>query len=100
VVNEFARITTTATAGGQATAESEIAKIESLLTAAQTTQQFKNVINTMRKETSNRIAAFNDEKKRLRQSFKGEPSYEPSGGSQGGGLKRNVLPDGTIQYSR
>jgi hypothetical protein len=67
-VNEYAKIVSGAT-GGAGAAQGEISKIEGLLNAAQTPDQVKAVLGLMRKETQNRMAAFDDEKAQLTSSM-------------------------------
>ena len=55
--------------GNTAVAEGEIKKIESLLNAAQNKQQVVAVVNLMKRETQNRMTAFDDEKTSLRASM-------------------------------
>jgi len=76
-VNEYAKIVGGGT-GSSATAQGEIAKIESLLSAAQTPQQVKAVLDVMRKETANRMAAFEDEKAALKGSMIQPRSAQPA----------------------
>jgi hypothetical protein len=54
LVNEFTRITTTASAGNTQMAEQEIAKVEKLLSTAQTPEQFEAALSFMESETQNR----------------------------------------------
>ena len=68
VSNEFAKIIS-GSMGNTAVALAEIKKIESLLNAAQTPEQVKAVIDTMKRETANRIAGFDEEKKKLKTSL-------------------------------
>ena len=63
-VNEYAKIVGGGTGGG-ATAQGEIAKIEGLLSAAQTPAQVEAVLNVMRQETANRMKSFTDQKSEL-----------------------------------
>lgn len=67
-VNEYAKIVSGGSGGGS-TAQGEIGKIEGLLSSAQNAQQVKAVLDLMRKETANRMAAFNDEKSQLTSSM-------------------------------
>lgn len=60
-VNEYAKIVGGGTGGG-ATAQGEVAKIEGLLSAAQTPQQIEAVLNVMRQETANRMKSFKDQR--------------------------------------
>jgi hypothetical protein len=69
-VNEYAKIVGGGT-GSSATAQGEIAKIESLLSAAQTTQQVNSVLSLMRRETANRMTAFEDQKRELKAGMVG-----------------------------
>lgn len=80
-VNEYAKIVSGAT-GGAGAAQGEIAKVEGLLNAAQTTGQVSAVLNLMRKETQNRMAAFDDEKSQLTGSMvhPGSRPAAPAGG--------------------
>jgi hypothetical protein len=78
VVNEYAKIVSSATAGGQNTAEGEIKKINDLLSSAQTKEQFKAVMNIIRQETGNRMKSFDDEKKSLTGSLKSTPKAQGS----------------------
>lgn len=75
--NEYAKIVS-GSMGNTAIAESEIKKVEGLLNAAQTPQQVEAVINFMKKETANRLAGFEEEKKNLRGSMGGA---SPAGGT-------------------
>jgi hypothetical protein len=61
VANEFARIMTSATAGGTQMPESEIKKVEGLLNAAQTPEQVKAALDIMRRDTQNRKASFKEQ---------------------------------------
>ncbi len=91
-VNEYAKIVGGGT-GGSATAQGEIAKIEGLLSSAQSPAQIKSVLSVMRKETANRMTAFEDEKSQLKSSMivsKPKPAAAASVGSGtdlGGGFK-------------
>jgi len=67
-VNEYGKIVGGGT-GSSATAQGEIAKIEGLLNAAQTPQQVKSVLDLMRRETANRMSAFEDQKAELKGSM-------------------------------
>jgi len=67
-VNEYAKIVGGGT-GSSATAQGEIAKIEGLLSAAQTKEQVASVIGLMKRETANRMSSFEDEKAQLRDSM-------------------------------
>lgn len=67
-VNEYAKIVGGGT-GSAATAQGEIAKIEGLLSAAQTKDQVKSVLDLMRRETQNRMTAFDDQKTELKGSM-------------------------------
>jgi hypothetical protein len=61
-VNEYAKIVGGGTGSG-ATAQGEIAKIEGLLSAAQTPQQVASVISLMKRETANRLQAFEEQRR-------------------------------------
>jgi len=74
VVNEYAKILSSATAGGTQTAEGEIKKVEALLSSAQTKEQVKRVIEIVRMETANRMKSFDDEKKSLKGEFRSKPA--------------------------
>jgi len=74
VVNEYAKILSSATAGGAQTAEGEIKKVEALLASAQTKEQVKKVIEIIRQETGNRMKSFDDEKKSLKGEFRSKPA--------------------------
>lgn len=58
VANEYAKVVSSATGGG-VTSDSARAEAMSLLNTAQTPQQLKSVIATMRQDMRNRIDAFN-----------------------------------------
>ena len=68
VSNEFAKIVS-GSMGNTQIALGEIKKIEALLNAAQTPEQVKAVVDTMKRETANRIAGFEEEKKKLKDSL-------------------------------
>lgn len=69
-VNEYTKIVS-GSMGNVAMAEGEIKKIEDLLSAAQTPEQVKAVLKTMRTETQNRMSGFAEQKAELMQNFKG-----------------------------
>lgn len=62
--NEFAKIVSGGM-GNSPTAEGEIKKINDLLNTAQTPEQVTAVLNTMRQETQNRLAGFDEQRKSL-----------------------------------
>lgn len=68
-VNEYAKIVS-GSMGNVATAEGEIKKIESLLSAAQTPDQIKGILTTMRTETQNRMSGFREQKNELNNVFR------------------------------
>lgn len=76
-VNEYAKIVGGGT-GGSATAQGEIAKIEGLLSAAQTKEGVLSVLNLMRRETANRMTSFDDQKAELKGSM--IPAKKPAPG--------------------
>ena len=80
-VNEYTKIVS-GSMGNAAMAESEVKKIESLLSAAQTPEQVKSVLNTMRTETQNRMKGFSDQKVELMNNFRavGQRSADKTGG--------------------
>ncbi len=74
--NEYTKIVSGAM-GNTALAEGEIKKIENLLSAAQTPEQVRNVLNTMRIETQNRMKGFAEEKASLMSGFQRQPAPSP-----------------------
>lgn len=83
-VNEYAKIVSGGSGGG-ATAQGEIAKVEGLLHAAQTTAQVSSVLNLMKRETANRMQAFEDQKTELTNGM-----IKPKGAP----AKASTLPQG------
>ena len=77
-VNEYAKIVSGGSGGG-ATAQGEIGKIEGLLSSAQNTQQVTAVLNLMKRETANRMQAFEDQKSELSNSMsRNKPNPAPA----------------------
>jgi hypothetical protein len=73
-VNEYSKIIS-GSMGNTAMAESEVKKVESLLSSAQTPEQVKSVINMMKTETQNRMQGYEDQKAELRASMRsGKPA--------------------------
>jgi uncharacterized ParB-like nuclease family protein len=62
--------------GNTAVALAEIKKIEALLNAAQTPGQVKAVVETMKRETANRMKGFEEEKAKLKESMIPEKKTE------------------------
>lgn len=104
-VNEYAKIVGGGTGGG-ATAQGEVTKIEGLLSAAQTREQVASVLNLMKRETANRMQAFEDQKGELTSSMnRNKPApvaAAPGVASPGGAVvpvksdaDYNSLPSGT-----
>lgn len=87
-VNEYAKIVGGGT-GSSATAQGEIAKIEGLLSAAQTKQQVKSVLDLMRRETQNRMTAFDDQKTELKNSMI-PANKTPKPASAAGGVPSDI----------
>jgi len=70
VQNEYGKIVS-GSMGNTAVAVSEIKRMEELLNAAQTPQDVQAVLNTMREETQNRMAGFNEQKAELTGAIRG-----------------------------
>lgn len=68
-INEFAKVTSSATGGG-VTSDQARKEVEELLNTAQTPEQIKGVIDFLRREMGNRRAGFDDEEKTIREAMK------------------------------
>ena len=66
-VNEFAKVTSSATGGG-VTSDTARKEIESVLNEAQTPQQFQAVVETLRRDMGNRIQGYESSLKRLQEA--------------------------------
>lgn len=91
-INEFTRITTTANAGNTQMAEQEIAKVEKLLNAAQTPEQFDAVLVAMENETKNRMKSFDSAIKIKRDQIR-ELSTPGGNRSKGGSATQTKTTD-------
>lgn len=102
IANEFSRLTTSATGGGQL-AESEIKKAEALLSAAQTPEQMEAALQVMEKDKANRLSSFEEQRKSYQQRIQdlgkkplGETAATPTVGgksSSGAGTKELTAQD-------
>jgi hypothetical protein len=63
-INEVAKITSSAT-GGQVTSDSARKEIEGMLNSAQTPQQIKAVISTLKQDMANRMMGYKQQKKEM-----------------------------------
>lgn len=102
-VNEYAKIVGGGTGGG-ATAQGEIHKIEALLSAAQTPEQVQSVITLMKRETANRMSAFEDQKAELKRGMvQQKPAAAPATSTTPAGrtVTRTGMLNGkkVVQYS-
>ena len=87
-INEFAKVTSSAT-GGQVTSDSARKEVESMLNTAQTPEQVKQVISTLRQEMGNRKAGYDDQINMVKSAISGkpqEPAVIPAG--QGGRIEQ------------
>lgn len=75
-VNEFAKVTSSATGGG-VTSDQARKEVEDMLNAAQTPEQVKEVIGLLRREMENRRAGFDEEEKSLKASMAGSGTLKP-----------------------
>jgi len=79
-VNEYAKIVSGGS-GSAATAQGEITKIEGLLNAAHTKEQVASILGLMKRETANRMQAFEDQKTELTGSmYRTKPVAAPAAG--------------------
>lgn len=76
VSNEYAKIIS-GSMGNTATAQSEIKTMEEKLNSAQTPEQVQAVIALMKRETQNRMTAFEEEKTQLRSTMHGGKQTAP-----------------------
>jgi hypothetical protein len=93
VANEFARLTTSATGGGQL-AEEEIKKAEKLLAAAQSPEQMKAALSVMKADRHNRERSFNEQTQNLKERLR-----QPAGGASQGPAGTQNVPGGS-SYKR
>lgn len=63
-INEFAKVTSSATGGG-VTSDTARKEIEEILNTAQTPEQFREVVKTLRMDMGNRVSGYEDSLKRL-----------------------------------
>lgn len=80
-INEYARVTTTTTGGG-VTSDQARKEVEAMLSTAQTPEQFREVVNTLRLEMRNRIKGYEDQIRETQgriKTLRGEPDSESTG---------------------
>jgi hypothetical protein len=79
-INEFAKVTSSAT-GGSVTSDSARKEVEDMLNAAQTPAQVKGIIDLLvNKELQNRRTSYDEQIKTIKESISGKSSQsEPSG---------------------
>lgn len=75
-INEYAKITSSATGGG-VTSDSARAHIESLLNTSQTPQQIANVIDLLNKEIDNRKVGYDNQISRIKSDLMGKKNSSP-----------------------
>lgn len=67
-INEFAKVTSSATGGG-VTSDAARKEIESMLHSAQTPEQFQAVVNTLRTDMKNRVSGYENSLNRVKQGI-------------------------------
>lgn len=80
-INEFAKVTSSATGGG-VTSDTARKEVETMLNAAQTPKQFKAVVNTLRQEMDNRKQGYEEQIKVIQQGLGGIAPKAESGVGQ------------------
>ena len=86
-INEYARVTSSATGGG-VTSDQARKEVENILNSAQTPQQVKAVIATLHKEIGNRKAGYDEQIQFIKDSIAGKGSR---GQTAGGGAGKDPL---------
>ncbi len=79
-INEFAKVTSSATGGG-VTSDQARKEIEDVLNTAYNPEQFKAVVKTLRLDMNNRVAGYEDSLKRLQEA--GKNIGKPASGGKG-----------------
>lgn len=78
LVNEYAKITSSATGGG-VTSDTARKEIDTLLRSAQTKEQVRSVVSLMKQEMENRRLGYEDQERALKGSFsRGRASAAPA----------------------
>jgi hypothetical protein len=87
-INEFAKVTSSATGGG-VTSDQSRQEVESMLNVAQTKAQFEGVVETLRKDMGNRKKGYDDQIESIRGALQAAgPAPAGAGGAAGGGKMR------------
>jgi hypothetical protein len=83
-INEYAKVTSSAT-GGQVTSDSARKEVESMLNTAQTPEQVTQVIKLLRQEINNRATGYDEQIKLVKEAISGQPMGAPGITTQSGG---------------
>lgn len=75
-INEYAKVTSSAT-GGSVTSDSARKEVESMLNTAQTPEQVKAVIGLLRQEIGNRQKGYDDQIGQIKSAITGGPVGQP-----------------------
>lgn len=77
-INEYAKVTSSASAGGQQTSDVARKEIEDMLNSAQTPEQINGVVNILQQEIQNRREGYETQIEHLNAALSGQKKQTPS----------------------